>query len=61
MGAIGALYHGAKGFVNWICNDSDGLSKELDKAVDSLHRTVIIDPIGISDLPDIVEDFSGED
>ena len=61
MGIIGAIYHGAKGGYKFLVDDSEAASRELDKAVDSLHRTVIIDPIGISDIPDIADDISGEE
>ena len=42
MGLIGALYHGAKGVYAMINDDSEKANEELDKAVDSLHRTIII-------------------
>ena len=58
MGILGAIYHGIKGGYNFLVDDSEAASRELDKAVDSLHKTVIIDPIGVSDIPDIVEDIS---
>ena len=60
MGIIGAIYHGIKGGYKFLVDDSDAVSRELDKAVDSLHRTAIIDPIGISDISDIVDDISEE-
>lgn len=43
-----------------LVDDADAANRELDKAVDSLHRTVILDPIGVSDIPDIVDDISGD-
>lgn len=58
MGIIGALYHGIKGGYKLLVDDSEAASQELDKAVDSLHKTVVIDPIGISDISDIVDDIS---
>ena len=60
MGILGAIYHGVKGCYNLLVDDSDVASQELDKAVDSLHRTVV-DPIGISDIPDITEDLLGDE
>lgn len=60
MGIIGAIYHGIKGSYKFLVDDSDAASQELDKAVDSLHRTAVFDPIGISDIPDIVDDISEE-
>ncbi|MBQ2980157.1 MAG: hypothetical protein IJE18_08640 [Bacteroidaceae bacterium] len=60
MGIIGAIYHGIKGGYKLLVDDSDAASEELDKAVDSLHKTVVIDPIGISDIPDIIDDISEE-
>lgn len=58
MGIIGALYHGIKGGYKLLVDDSEAASQELDKAVDSLHKTVVIDPIGISDISDIVDDIT---
>lgn len=58
MGILGAIYHGIKGGYIFLVDDSEAAGRELDKAVDSLHKTVIIDPIGVSDIPDIVEDIS---
>lgn len=40
MGLIGSLYHTAKGI--YANHDSEKANEELDKAVDSLHRTMII-------------------
>ena len=42
MGLIGTIYHGVKGVYALINDDSEEASKELDKAVDSLHKTIII-------------------
>ena len=42
MGLIGSLYHTAKGIYTMANHDSDKANAELDKAVDSLHRTMII-------------------
>lgn len=42
MGLIGTIFHTAKGVYALANNDSDKASEELDKAVDSLHRTIII-------------------
>ena len=58
MGIIGALYHGIKGGYKLLVDDSEAASQELDKAVDSLQKTVVIDTIGISDISDIVDDIS---
>lgn len=41
MGLIGVLYHTAKSVYVLANSDSDKVSEELDKAVDSLHRTTI--------------------
>ena len=60
MGIIGALYHGIKGGYKFLFDDSETASQELDKAVNSLHKTTVIDPIGISDISDIVDDISEE-
>ena len=60
MGIIGALYHGIKGDYKFLVDDSETASQELDKAVNSLHKTAVIDPIGISDISDIVDDISEE-
>ena len=60
MGIIGALYHGVKGGYKFLVDDSEAASRELNKAVDSLHRTFVTDPIGFSDIPDIADDISGE-
>lgn len=57
MGIIGAIYHGIKGGYKFLTDDSDAASSELDKAIDSLHRTVV-DPVGISDISDIADDIS---
>lgn len=59
MGIIGAIYHGIKGGYKILVDDSYEANHELDKAIDSLHRTVI-DPIGIEDIGDITDDISGE-
>lgn len=48
---FGAIYHGIKGGYKMLTDDADAANRELDKAVDSLHKTVILDPIGISDIP----------
>lgn len=61
MGMFGAIYHSIKGGYKFIVDDSDGASRELDKAVDSLHKTVILDPIGVSDIPDVIEDITSDD
>ncbi len=61
MGLFGAIYHGIKGGYKMLTDDADAANRELDKAVDSLHKTVILDPIGISDIPDIVKDISDGD
>lgn len=61
MGMLGAIYHGIKGTINLIADNSDTASRELDKAVESLHKKVILDPIGISDIPDIASDITGDD
>ena len=42
MGLLGALYHGAKGVYALVNDESDKASDELDKAVESLHKTIII-------------------
>lgn len=42
MGLIGALYHGAKGVYSMFKDDPEKANEELDKAVDSLHRNIII-------------------
>lgn len=42
MGLIGSLYHTAKGIYAMANHDSEKANEELDKAVDSLHRTMII-------------------
>lgn len=42
MGLIGTLYHTAMGIYAMAKKDSEKASKELDKAVNSLHRNVII-------------------
>lgn len=42
MGLLGALYHGAKGLYAMANDDPEKANKELDKAVDSLHKTIII-------------------
>lgn len=60
MGMLGAIYHGIKGGYNLLVNNSDDANLELDKAVESLHKTIIIDPIGISDIADIANDISEE-
>lgn len=60
MGVLGAIYHGIKGGYSMLIDDAYAANRELDKAVDSLHRTVILDPIGVSDIPDIVDDISGD-
>lgn len=41
MGLIGALYHTAKSVYALANGDSEKVGEELDKAVDSLHRTMI--------------------
>lgn len=58
MGMLGTLYHTAMAGYNWLADDSEAAAHELDKAVDSLHKTMILDPIGVSDVPDIVEDIT---
>ena len=60
MGIIGALYHGIKGGYKFLVDASETASQELDKAVNSLHKTAVIDPIGISDISGIVDDISEE-
>lgn len=60
MGMLGTFYHGTKAIYEWLADDSDALSHELDKALDSLHRTVSLDPVGISDVSDIVDDIAGD-
>ena len=42
MGLIRSLYHAAKGIYAMANHDSEKANEELDKAVDSLHRTMII-------------------
>lgn len=42
MGLIGSLYHTAKGIYAMTNHDSEKANEELDKAVDSLHRTMVI-------------------
>lgn len=61
MGILGTIYHGIKSGYKLLVNELDDASCELDKAVDCLHGTVIIAPIGISDISDIVEDISEDD
>ena len=39
MGLIGTLYHTAKGIYAMAKSDSERANEELNKAVDSLHRT----------------------
>lgn len=58
MGILGAVYHGIKGGYKMLVDDADAANHELDKAVESLHKTVILDPIGVSDIPDIVGDIA---
>ena len=42
MGLIGTFYHGVKGVYALINDDPDKANEELDKAVESLHKTIII-------------------
>lgn len=58
MGMLGAIYHGIKGGYKMLVDDADAANHELDEAVESLHKTVIIDPLGVSDIPDIVGDIT---
>lgn len=60
MGMFGAIYHGLKGGYKMLVDDADAANHELDKAVESLHKTMILDPIGISDIPDIASDITGD-
>lgn len=56
MGMFGTIIHGVKGVYKLIDGDSDIANKELDKAIDCLHRTVSIDPLGVGDLCDVISD-----
>lgn len=42
MGLIATLYHTTKAIYAMAKSDSGKANKELDKAVDSLHRTTLI-------------------
>lgn len=53
---FGTIIHGAKGVYKLIGGDSDVANRELDKAIDCLHSTVSIDPLGVGDLCDIITD-----
>ena len=41
MGLIGSHYHTTKGIYAMANHDSEKANEELDKAVESLHRTMI--------------------
>lgn len=61
MGLLGTAFHSLKGAYNWLCDDYDAANHEFDAAVDSLHKTMILDPIGITDIPDIIDGVTGDD
>ena len=55
MGIFGTVYHGLKAGYKMIKDESFEASEELDKAVESLKKTVV-DPIGFDDMQDIIVD-----
>lgn len=60
MGIFGTIIHGVKGVYKLIDGDSDVANRELDKAIDCLHHTVSIDPIGVGDLCDVITNALNE-
>ena len=42
MGLIGTVFHTGKAIYEYCKGDADKAGKEIDKAVDSLHKTTII-------------------
>ena len=45
MGLIGNLYHTARGLYAMAKDDSQKVNEELDKAIDSLHKNIIIETV----------------
>lgn len=60
MGFIGLAVHGIKGVYGMVTGDWDLVDEATEKARLCLYRSVI-DPVGLIDVADIVEDAASGD